>query len=128
MLFTSLAFFIFLAVTLILFYLLPKRFQWIVLLVASFVFYISFSWKFLFFIISTIATIYGATYGIDKINKQQDKFLEENELTLEQKKEYKAKNKKKKKLFVTLCILFNIGILFVLKYANFAIFTFQGLM
>ncbi len=128
MLFTSLAFFIFLAVTLILFYILPKKFQWIVLLVASFVFYISFSWKFLFFIISTIVTIYGATYGIDKINRQQDKFLEENELNLEQKKEYKAKNKKKKKLFVALCILFNIGILFVLKYANFAIFTFQGIM
>ena len=77
MLFTSLAFFIFLAVTLIFFYALPKKCQWIVLLVASFIFYLSFSWKFLFFIISTIVTIYGATYGIDKVNKTQEKYLAE---------------------------------------------------
>ena len=116
MLFTSLSFFIFLAVALLLFYVLPKKCQWIVLLVASLVFYISFSWKFLFFIISTIVTIYGATYGIEKVNKQQNEYLETNkELTLEEKKDYKAKNKKKKKLYVTLCILFNIGILFVLS-------------
>lgn len=128
MLFTSLAFFIFLAVTLIFFYALPKKCQWIVLLVASFIFYLSFSWKFLFFIISTIVTIYGATYGIDKVNKTQEKYLAENELDLDKKKEYKAKNKKKKKLYVTLCILFNIGVLFVLKYANFVISSFQGII
>ena len=129
MLFTSLSFFIFLAVALLLFYVLPKKCQWIVLLVASLVFYISFSWKFLFFIISTIVTIYGATYGIEKVNKQQNEYLETNkELTLEEKKDYKAKNKKKKKLYVTLCILFNIGILFVLKYANFFVTNFIGLI
>ena len=99
MLFTSLSFFIFLAVALLLFYVLPKKCQWIVLLVASLVFYISFSWKFLFFIISTIVTIYGATYGIEKVNKQQNEYLETNkELTLEEKKDYKAKNKKLRKL------------------------------
>ena len=128
MLFTSLAFFIFLAITLIFYYALPKKCQWVVLLVASLVFYISFSWKFLFFIISTIVTVYGATRGIDKVNTEQEKYLAENELDLEQKKNYKAKNKKKKKLYITLCILFNIGILFVLKYANFVIASFQGIV
>lgn len=129
MLFTSLSFFVFLAIVLIFFYALPKKCQWVVLLVASIAFYISFSWKFLFFIISTIATIYGATYGIDKVNNTQVKYLEENpDLTPEEKKEYKAKCKKKKKLYVTFCILFNIGILFVLKYANFFVTNFIGLI
>ena len=128
MLFTSLSFFIFLGVVLFVYYVLPKKFQWIVLLVASIAFYISFSWKFLFFIISTIATIYGATYGIEKVNKNQTEFLENNDLSPEEKKEFKAKNKKKKKLYLTLCILFNIGILFVLKYANFFVSNFIGLL
>jgi len=129
MLFTSLSFFIFLAVVLLLYYVLPKKCQWVVLLVASFAFYISFSWKFLFFIISTILTIYGATYGIDKVNKYQNEYLEQNpEISSEDKKAFKAKNKKKKKLYLVLCILFNIGILFVLKYANFFVSNFIGLI
>ena len=129
MLFTSLSFFIFLAVVLLVFYVIPKKFQWVVLLVASIAFYVSFSWKFLFFIISTIATIYGATYGMDKVSSEQAKYLEEHpELSLEDKKAYKAKCKKKKKLYLTLCILFNIGILFVLKYANFFVTNFIGLI
>jgi len=129
MLFTSLSFFIFFAIVLIFYYALPKKCQWVVLLIASLAFYVTFSWKFLFFILSTILTIYGATYGIEKINSKQADYLEKNpELTLEAKKEFKAKNKKTKKTYVTLCILFNIGILFVLKYANFFASNFVGLV
>lgn len=92
LLFTNLAFFIFLAVVLVVYYLVPKKAQWIVLLVSSFVFYLSFSWKFLFFILFNILSIW---LGAKLIAKQDENTTTEihnlQEPTLDGKKQIKQK-------------------------------------
>lgn len=128
MLFTSLAFFIFFAITLLVYYLVPKKIQWIILLLASAFFYASFSWKFLFFVIATVITIYFGARYISNLSKVEEQKLQSENLDREAKKAIKNAIKKKKKLMLTFVIVFNIGILAVLKYGNFFIFNFQSLM
>ena len=128
MLFTSLSFFMFFIIGLIIYYLVPKKFQWIVLLVASGVFYASFSWKFFFFILFTIITVWLSGVLIDKITEKQKLQLEVEGISPEDKKAIKQANKRKKKLILALCIVANVGILFFLKYANFMISNAQGLL
>lgn len=129
MLFTTLSFFIFFGIVLALYYVLPKKWQWVILLLASFVFYASFSWKFLFFIIFTICTVWGAGKWIESISKKTKQAIEENpEIEKEEKKVLKEKAKKHKKLIIAFTIIVNIGILAFLKYANFFISNFQGLL
>lgn len=58
MLFTSYEFIGFLIVTLILYYVLPKRFQWQWLLVSSLIFYYLCDVKYLIFILTTALTVF----------------------------------------------------------------------
>ena len=129
LLFTSFAFYLFLFAVLIVYYLVPKKGQWIVLLVGSMVFYALFSWKFLFFIIATIFTIWGSARLIDFYSEKCKQTLAENKgISLDEKIKIKNKFKKKKKALLVCTIIFNIGILFFLKYANFCISNFTSLL
>ena len=65
MLFTSYEFIFFIAVLLGLYYVIPKKFQWILLLVASFFFYWVANPAYLLFIGVTIVTVYLATRIIE---------------------------------------------------------------
>ena len=58
--FISLQFALFVAICLVVFYVCPKRFRWVVLLVASYVFYAICSLKVIGYIIITTATTYLA--------------------------------------------------------------------
>lgn len=68
MLFNSLEFLIFLPITFILFWIMPKKFKWIVLLVASYVFYMWWNWKLVFLILFTTLISYLSGILIDKYN------------------------------------------------------------
>ena len=128
MLFTSFTFFIFLAVVLVLYYAIPKKFRWIILLLGSYFFYIYFSWKFLFFILfTTITTYFGARY-ITKVNARERQHLADNpEISPEDKAAMKAKNKNNRKTALVLTILSNVLVLFLLKYLNFFIENLNGI-
>lgn len=116
MLINSIAFVIFSCAVIFLYYLIPKKFRWIVLLLSSYVFYFISS-KFLstYLLLSTLS-VYISGIFIDKENEK-----------LENKKIEKKKALKKKKAIVTFSVLFNIGILLVLKYSNFFIVSFNSL-
>ena len=58
MLFTSLPFVLFLAATLLLYYIIPKKLQWGFLLVASYVFYALADLRYLIFIMTTTVTVW----------------------------------------------------------------------
>ena len=58
MLFNSLIFLAFLPITFILFWICPKKFKWVVLLVASYVFYMWWNWKLIFLILFTTVVSY----------------------------------------------------------------------
>ena len=66
--FTSAEFIGFLLLTLAAYYLLPRRFQWIVLLVASYGFYLCGGVGALGYLLFTTLTTYGAGLWLGKLN------------------------------------------------------------
>ena len=121
MLFTSYEFIFFIAVLLGLYYVIPKKFQWILLLVASFFFYWIANQAYLLFIGVTIVTVYLAARSIETNADRQAEYLKQNKeiLSKEEKKEYKKLQKKIRFRWVAFFVFLNIGILLVVKYTNF---------
>jgi D-alanyl-lipoteichoic acid acyltransferase DltB (MBOAT superfamily) len=123
MLFTSYEFVAFLAIVFVLYYAVPKRAQWPLLLVFSYVFYFLADPRYLIFILVTTISTYIISLQMEKVNDAQNAYLAEHkaELSREEKKAYKAKMKAKKWRFLLICLFLNIGILAVTKYTNFVI-------
>ena len=118
--FVSYKFFAFLAILIILYYLLPKRVQWMLLLVGSLVFYAFSGPQYLIFMAVTILTTYGAGVLIERVWTKQDAWVKENKgLSRDEKKAYKASMTRKAKLILVLCLLANLGVLAVIKYTDF---------
>lgn len=115
--FTSVSFLLFAAVLLIVYYLIPKKGQWILLLAASYFFYLWAGTEYLVFILFTTLTTYGATVLIDRQLCRQDAYLGENKASMsrEARKEYKAKVKKRNRVWMVLCLVLNFAILAVCK-------------
>ncbi len=80
---------------------------------------------FLPFIAVTTVFAYVLGIQISKVQEAQKQYLAENKATLskEEKKAYKAANKKKQKQYMLVAVLINLGILAVLKYTNFVIYN-----
>jgi alginate O-acetyltransferase complex protein AlgI len=105
MLFNSFIFFIFLGIVLPIFYALrSKKSKNIFLLVASYVFYGYWDWRFCFLLTLTTVVDYYMGHQI-----------------------FSASDPKKKKIFLITSLVFNLGILGFFKYCNFFISSFQDL-
>ena len=96
MLFNSLSFVYFLPIVILLYYILPHKFRWILLLLASYIFYMAWRVEYIFLIVfSTLIDYYCS-------------------LKMESKE-----TKKEKKKFLMLSMFSNLGLLFFFKYFNF---------
>ena len=128
MLFTSFEFIAFVMAALVLYYIVPKKVQWIVLLAANAWFYVQAGYAGLIYILATIITTYCSALGIEALQKRQKQYLTDNKETLskEDKKIYKQHSKSRQKLWLVACLLINFGILAVLKYTNFVILNFTS--
>ncbi len=102
---TSIYFPIFLLATFFIYFTAPKKYQWIVLLIASYIFYAYSGIKLLAFLLSTTITTYGSAILI-----------------------YKSNEKKQQKLIAALTVILNFGILAFLKYYDFAIDSINPLL
>ena len=100
----SFLFVLFVVISLFIYYVIPKKIQWLWLLVISYVYYITNSRGLVVFITATTLTTWYAGLMLEK--------TEEN---------------KKRRLIVALTLLFNFGILAVLKYTNFLIVNINDL-
>ncbi len=120
---TSLTFIIFIAITLLLYYVVPKKAQWILLLVASAFFYLSYGFKSAIYVLFTATTIYFATLLMQKISLNKKEFLKENKEKLTKEEKSKAKNRIKRIRFsiMLITLLLNIGLLCFFKYFHFAL-------
>jgi len=122
MLFTSYSFIAFLALLFTVYYLVPRRFQWMLLLFASYLFYFIAGPTYVIYIFVTTLSTYLVSVKLESLNKAQSAYLAEHkDMSREEKKEYKASVKSKQRKWLAACLLFNFGILAVVKYTNFAI-------
>lgn len=129
MLFTSYEFIGFITLIFALYYVVPKSWQWKLLLVASYVFYYIADPRYLIFILITTISTYWISMKLEAVNKESEQYIAEHkaELTREEKKAYKAKMKARKWNWLLLCLFLNIGILSVTKYTNFVITNINNL-
>ena len=120
---TSIQFLLFLSVLVVLYYLIPKRFQWILLLFASLIFYCFAGIQHAIYILITATSTYAATRWMQKITNQQKQYLKAHKETLskEDKSLIKKQNNTKRKAILIGTLVLNFGILCVFKYCHFAL-------
>lgn len=130
MLFTSYEFLGFLIILFIAYYLVPKKAQWPLLLGASYLFYFFAGPTYLIYIAATTLTVYIAARGVGNNLTAQDRYLKEQGKKLDRaaKKSYRLRQKKIRFRISLFCVLFNLGILAVLKYGNFFITNANGIL
>lgn len=120
----SLAFLLCFIVSVILYYLAPKKYQWIVLLVVSLLFYHLMGVDNFLYVLITTVTLVIATGQMKKIEDETAAELLEKKgsISREEKKAIKANGKSRKRRWLVFgVIVTNLGILLVLKYGNFFI-------
>lgn len=129
MLFTSIEFVAFMAAVFLLYYVVPKKWQWGLLLIASLFFYWCADPMYLIFVGVTVVSTYWVSRCLERVNAKQKAYLQEHkDLSKEDKKAYKAKVKAKKWHLLLVCLIFNLGILSVTKYTNFVINNINGFL
>jgi D-alanyl-lipoteichoic acid acyltransferase DltB (MBOAT superfamily) len=133
--FINTEFFIFLAVSAIVYYLMylikpVRKFQWIWLLIVSYYYYLSFGTDILFFILFTTVSTYVGALFIEKFDKAgKDKLAAEKAtLTKEEKKAIKNAVKTKKRIVTAIMLVANFGVLGLIKYLNFFIENINSVM
>ena len=116
---TSVSFLLFAAVLLALYYCVPKKLQWAVLLAGSWGFYLAAGWRYVLFMAVTALSTYTATRIMGGRLHRQEQYLKENRTSLsrEEKKAYKAKVRSGNRLWLTACLTLNFGMLFLCKAA-----------
>lgn len=123
MLFTSYGFILFAAVLLGVYYIFPKKYQWTLLLVASYFFYAFSGFENFAFIIFTTLSCFFVARMIEKRKTKEDEYVSNNKdiLDKEQRKAYRAKEKKKRFNILIIGLLLNFGMLAVIKYTAFTV-------
>lgn len=130
MLFTSYGFIVFVAVLLVAYYVFPKKYQWTLLLAASYFFYAFSGLENFIFIIATTLSCFFVARAIERIRTREDEYVALNKETMDKdsRKAYRAKEKKKRFNILVLGLVFNFGILAVLKYTAFALRNVNSLL
>lgn len=119
--FVSLGFILFFTIVVVVYYLVPRKHQWMVLLFASYLFYLFSGIKPVIYIIFTTLVTYGSGRWMQRIRGDFLKQLEElgDTVTKEQKKELKKEATGRIHRIQVITILINLSILCYVKYLNF---------
>ncbi|WP_244834531.1 MBOAT family O-acyltransferase [Clostridium sp. BJN0001] len=118
----------FLCILLAVYYFMPKKkYQWVILLIGSYVFYLYAGVKTsIYILLTTLTTWYGALL-ITKISEKKKANLKITEDKQEKKNIKKIAKSRQRKVFWCI-LLFNFGILAFLKYFNFLMINIASLM
>ena len=109
MAFTSVEFAVFLLAAVFLYYIIPQGFRWGVLLIVSYVFYLSGGIGVLGYILFTTITTYVCGCLIGNVKGKGET------------KEEKAQIRKQKRFFATIALVSNFGLLYFVKYWDFTL-------
>lgn len=128
--FTSGAFLLFFTLLLAVYYLVPGKWQWKLLLAASYVFYAFAGWWAVCYILATTLTTWLAAVKIGGHYADQAAWLAANKETAdrEEKKARKAAAKGRARRWMLFGILFNFGVLAVVKYTDFILGNVNALL
>lgn len=128
--FVSIGFLIFLLVVCTLYFLVPARMQWCVLLAASYFFYLAGGIGITAFLLLSTAVTFLVGRLLGKIDDTTALYLKavKSDLTRQEKKQYKEQQKKKKKRVLAAALILNIGILIVLKYGSFLLLNGNSIL
>lgn len=110
-----------------LYFLLPKKCQWVILLLASVVFYLSGGWQGIFYILATIITQYFLALVLERQNAEMKKRQGADGVDSEKKREIKQQFSKRKHWVVALSVIINLGVLATVKYLGLAVNSFNRL-
>ncbi|MBE6590016.1 MAG: MBOAT family protein [Ruminococcaceae bacterium] len=123
MLFTTGSFVLFASLTLLLYFTVPSRLQWWVLLGASLVFYALSGAEYLVFILYTATLTYVISRLLQKKADAEDSYVDAHreEMDKAQRKAYRADGKKKRFRLLVLGLILGLGMLAVLKYTAFVL-------
>jgi len=119
--FTSFNFLLFLALVLTIYYLVPKKYQWCVLLAASYGFYLSSGLSNLLYILGTTLFTYLGGLRMQKLRDGFQRQLEAlgSEATKEDKRQLKKNISAQVRRVQVFTVLVNLGVLAYIKYLNF---------
>lgn len=115
--YTAFPFLIFMIVTSLLYFLVPGRMRWCVLLTASYVFYFLSSKLLILSLLATTVCVYLCGLALGRINAQFA--LAKKTAAQEEKKILRQRAVRRKKRVVLLAVLVNFGLLLFFKYFNF---------
>ena len=121
--FVSIGFALFVAAALLIYYIVPVKYRWTVLLVASYYFYwLSGPGNFVYILTTTISAFFCAAL-IEKKAESSKIYLADNKesLSKEDKKAYKERTKSIQRIILFAGMLINFGILILVKYSNFTL-------
>ena len=121
--FINMEYFLFIAVGIFVYYVMPKKFQWVVLLVMSYVYYLSFRVEAVVYIIFTTLVTFAAGLLIHRVDCRGKEWLAANKenISRNEKKAFKDKLKSKKKLIMLIALVTDFAPLAFVKYTNFLI-------
>ena len=127
---TSISFFIFVLAVVIVYYIVPGKSRWLVLLAASLAFYAIVCLKYMPFILFTAASTWAGAIWMDRYSKKRQTILKvyKSEWSSEYKKKFKNRTTVNKRLILALVLVVNFGILAALKYYNFLAGWLGGLI
>lgn len=123
MTFTSFSFLVFITVVFALYFIMPKKARWCVLLASSLWFYWTCSQKYIVFILFTTATVYVAARLLQRLN-EDGAAKAKAAANREEQAAIRVKTTKQKRIVMWCVLLANFGILAATKYAM----VFDGLL
>ena len=97
--FTSYGFLAFLVLLFGVYFATPRRFRWVTLLLAGYVFYAASGLENFIFILATTISSYVASIVMQKMTDRENTFLSDNKESMDKdaKRAYRAKEKKKRR-------------------------------
>lgn len=113
--FISVPFLLFFGAVSLAYYLLPRRWQWGVLLAGSVIFYLTADLRYGIFLAVCTVSGYLAVCRMDDRLRKLDAYLREKPLTREEKKAARGSVKGKNRVTLAVCLVLNFAMLFVCK-------------
>lgn len=126
--FVSFRFLLYMAVTLTLYYLMPRTKRWWILLAASCGFYCLAGLTFVPFLLWTTVVTYGTARLMQRVTDGETAYLAGDGAALPkpERKVFRAAKKKRRRHILTLGLILGFGTLAVLKYTGFVLSGFEG--